>query len=257
MVTVDFWREARKAVAQVKEDFVWLAESVHAEFVKALRQEGVDAASDSQLYEAFDLTYDYDIWTAYERYVRGEIPLDWYLERLSLQDMIYPDNYVKLRNLENHDQPRFASVMPQGASLRHWLTFSLMQRGTSLIYNGQEIGASHLPNLFDRDPIDWQGGQEDLSDCLSRLIDIKKSALPVQGAYDLSGDSDLDLVQIAYKRPGSQDLALLAAVSLKGKSGDLAVALPDGDYVNALTSSPVTVKEGKLTVDQDPSVIIL
>lgn len=72
MVPVDFWREARKAVAQVKEDFVWLAESVHAEFVKSLRQEGVEAASDSQLYEAFDLTYDYDIWTAYERYVRGK-----------------------------------------------------------------------------------------------------------------------------------------------------------------------------------------
>ena len=179
------------------------------------------------------------------------------MERLSLQDMIYPDNYVKLRNLENHDQPRFASVMPQGASLRHWLTFSLMQRGTSLIHNGQEIGASHLPNLFDRDPIDWQGGQEDLSDCLSRLIEIKKSALPVQGAYDLTGDSDLDLVQIAYKHAGSQDLALLVVVSLKGKSGDLAVDLPDGDYVNALTSSSVTVKDGKLTVDQDPIVIIL
>ena len=64
-------------------------------------------------------------------------------------------------------------------------------------------------------------------------------------------------MQIAYKRPGSQDLALLALASLKGKSGDLAVELPDGDYVNALTSSPVTVKEGKLTVDQDPIVIIL
>ncbi len=38
-------------------------------------RKGVEA-SDSQLYEAFDLTsYDYDIWTAYERYVRGEIPL--------------------------------------------------------------------------------------------------------------------------------------------------------------------------------------
>ena len=64
-------------------------------------------------------------------------------------------------------------------------------------------------------------------------------------------------MQIAYKRPGSQDLALLALASLKGKSGDLAVALPDGDYVNALTSSSVTVKKGKLTVADDPIVIIL
>ena len=46
-------------------------------------------------------------------------------------------------------------------------------------------------------------------------------------------------------------------VSLKGKSGDLAVDLPDGDYVNALTASPVTVQEGKLTVADDPIVIIL
>ena len=71
------------------------------------------------------------------------------------------------------------------------------------------------------------------------------------------GDRDLDLVKISYKHAGSKDLALLALASLKGKSGDLAVDLPDGDYVNALTAKSVTVQDGKLTVDQDPIVIIL
>ena len=79
------------------------------------------------------------------------------------------------------------------------------------------------------------------------------------GLYHPKNDPSLIRVnsECAQYRSGSQDLALLALASLKGKSGDLAVALPDGDYVNDLTAKSVTVKDGKLTVDQDPIVIIL
>ncbi len=49
--TRGLFMEARWCRGLLKEDSFLLAESVHAEFVKALRQEGVVAASD-KLYEA-------------------------------------------------------------------------------------------------------------------------------------------------------------------------------------------------------------
>ncbi len=52
---------ARQAVETVKPGVVWLAESVHAGFVAARREVGLQAISDSELYQAFDMTYVYDI----------------------------------------------------------------------------------------------------------------------------------------------------------------------------------------------------
>ena len=50
---------------------IWLAESVHASFVGYRRANGLSGLSDSELYEAFDLTYDYDIWPIWQLAVQG------------------------------------------------------------------------------------------------------------------------------------------------------------------------------------------
>lgn len=39
-------------------------------------------------------------------YLKGELPLSAYAAQLNMQEYTYPDNYVKLRFLENHDQAR-------------------------------------------------------------------------------------------------------------------------------------------------------
>ena len=75
-------------------------------FVKALRKEGVNAHSDCELYEAFDILYDYDVNEEFYNYFNGKGRLKDYINMLSLQESIYPNNYIKLRFLENHDQER-------------------------------------------------------------------------------------------------------------------------------------------------------
>ena len=57
-----FWREAREQVDKVHPGCIWLAESVHAAHTMAMRRAGYYCATDTELYDAFDITYDYDIW---------------------------------------------------------------------------------------------------------------------------------------------------------------------------------------------------
>ena len=86
-----------------------LAESVHLGFVKEIRDQGFYAASDSETYQAFDILYDYDIHDLFLNYLSDKGNLNRWLEAIVKQESIYSNNYVKLRNLENHDQDRIAS----------------------------------------------------------------------------------------------------------------------------------------------------
>ncbi len=62
MVPVAFWQKAREAVAKVRPGAIWLAESGDPGFIRFLRTKGAVGGSDSELYSAFDMTYDYDIY---------------------------------------------------------------------------------------------------------------------------------------------------------------------------------------------------
>ena len=116
----EFWLQARQAVAQVKPGVIWLAEAVHAGFVSHRRANGLSGLSDSEIYAAFDLTYDYDIWPIWQLAVQGKIPVRRYVEMLRFQDSIYPANFIKMRCVENHDQARImrlASSQRQASGL--------------------------------------------------------------------------------------------------------------------------------------------
>lgn len=156
MVPVEFWKKARKEVAKVHPGAIWLAESVEPQFVQFNRSRGVACASDSELYQAFDMCYEYDSYWLLDGFLSGENSLKDYVDRLNIQEFIYPDNYVKLRFLENHDRLRAAFLLRNPKMLRNWTAFNYFQKGCTLIYNGQEAGVDHTPTLFDLDTIDWE-----------------------------------------------------------------------------------------------------
>ncbi|MGZ1381677.1 alpha-amylase family glycosyl hydrolase [Lactobacillus delbrueckii subsp. bulgaricus] len=62
MVLVEFCKYAREEVAKVRPGAIWLAESGAPDFIRFLRSKGAVGGSDSELYQAFDMTYDYDIY---------------------------------------------------------------------------------------------------------------------------------------------------------------------------------------------------
>ncbi|MEE8392091.1 MAG: alpha-amylase family glycosyl hydrolase [Anaerolineae bacterium] len=75
LLPLDFWLRARASVAEIKPGVIWLAESVHAGWVAERRAAGLPMLSDCELYRAFDLTYDHDIWPIWQAAVVGKVPV--------------------------------------------------------------------------------------------------------------------------------------------------------------------------------------
>ena len=61
MVPLNFWSRARAEMDKINPDFIWLAETHHYPFLTRMRDRGWNLHSDAEMYQAFDITYDYDV----------------------------------------------------------------------------------------------------------------------------------------------------------------------------------------------------
>jgi glycosidase len=249
LVPLDFWLQAREAVARVKPGMIWLAESVHTGWLPERRAAGLRGHSDAELYQAFDLTYDYDAWPSWQAAVRGDAPLARYLEFLRLQDGIYPSNYAKMRCLENHDQPRILAFAPSRAQALAWTAFAAFNQGAFLIYAGQEAGATHTPSLFEVDPIDWESG-EDLASFLSTLTRLKKDPAQTDGQFVLLEAEPA--IQAAWLHP---EAGLYGVFNPSGAAGQVPTHLPDGQYEDLLGGETLQVHRGQARVPESAAIL--
>ncbi len=247
-VPVDFWVRARREVAEIKPDFIWLAESVHRSFSAACRMRGLYSSRDIDAYKAFDIEYEYDVRDAFDRCLDGEGSLLHWLDLLNFQDFVYPENYNKLRYLENHDTPRIAPRVKDGLALKNYTALLFFLKGTTLLYGGQEAGAEHTPTLFDRDPVSWDTGT-DLSGLISQLAALKKKTLSPEDLFYAEADEKLKAAVLTRDDGRACKIGLF---SLEGKSGDVSVTLPDGSYNDLLGGRKVAVSDGKIHMDGEP-----
>lgn len=249
LIPLEFWVKAREAVEQVRPGCIWLAESVEPEFVIYNRSRGMTALSDSEAYQAFDICYDYDIFNIYRDYLMGKRTLAEYAEAVNRQEGIYPDNYVKLRFLENHDRPRACQNIRDEKALRNWMAFMYFQKGMPLIFNGQEVGAVHLPGLFEKDPINWNSGL-DYSGILRKLYEIKQDKLFTDSVYHVEAlPRD---VLLATHEKGEEKL--VGVFSVRGESSLVQVDVPDGTYENLL-GGIAEVHEGRVATAGEPIIL--
>lgn len=249
-VPVDFWLKARAAVEKVRPGCIWLAESVHLSFGSWARRSGLYCARDTELFSAFDMEYEYDIWESFERYLKGSIPLSAFMDMLNFQEALYPANYNKLRFLENHDQPRIASVLPDQEALVNLTAMLYFLKGTTLLYAGQEFCDDHLPSLFDKDVFNRNTGRN-ISALLSRLREIK-GGFGSGDSFMASADDDLDIAVMERESEGRYSLGVF---SLKGKKGPAAVKLADGEYTNLIDGSTVSIRDGSFFCQGSPVII--
>ena len=247
IVPLEFWLQARAAVTRINPSMIWLAESVEARWVAQRRIQGLQTSSDSQLYQAFDITYDYDIFDAWKNVIAGSLDLQLYLDLLRLQDCIYPENYVKMRFVENHDNERIMATVKEPARALAWTAFQAFNKGAWLIYAGQESAAKHLPSLFEKEPIDW--GDYPLADFHRRLAVIKKDPAVMLG--------ELNWIR---KEPAVSGLwytpigSLVGIFNFNGESGQMEIDLPDGVYNDRLSGQNIIMRGGRL--DLPPSAVI-
>jgi hypothetical protein len=248
VLPLDFWIQARSEVAKVKPGVIWLAESVHASFITHRRLQGLLGNSDCELFEAFDILYDYEIWSIWQNVVTGNLPLVNYTDVITLQDSLYPINFAKMRCVENHDNARIMRLAPSHAQAIAWTAFQAFNKGPLLIYAGQEAGAVHTPSLFEIDKIAW--GKYELQPYITRLAVLKKDAILINGNFTLVRDDAL--LQAMWYLPTGE--SLYGIFNVAGRVGQAKVDLPDGVYQNVLDDGEIKVVHGQLDIRESAAI---
>ena len=252
MVPITFWEKARSEVENVRPGCIWLAETIDPGFLLQLRAQGIPAHSDAEIYRAFDISYDYDIYADMVGYLTGKKELCDYAEVVNRQEYVYPDNYVKMRFLENHDRSRAAFMIPNEQALRNFTAFSFFQKGIAFIYAGQEYGAEHLPSLFDKDTVDMcPRDSADMSGMICRLSRIKKREIFTESSYKVNVPAE----NIMVATHSGKGVNLTGIFSLKGKTAHVPVMIPDGIYNDILSDEKIEIYEGALNIYGKPLII--
>ena len=248
MLPIDFWIEARQKVDKISPNHIWLTESVHPGFIKYIRDLGYDCSSDSQMYQAFDICYDYDIFDYMDDYLKDPSKLSRWLEEIYRQEMIYPKNYIKLRNFENHDQQRLRSKVRDHKHFIQMLTMMFFLKGTAFVYAGMEFEDDHLPDLFNDDLIKWQK-EKSLETYIKKLITMKKLPIFTHGNFQLIDKEDIAIFSYEQK-----DDFMIGVFNLENKK-EVEVPLNDGVYDDYLSLEKIEVKHGKIRLNDQPIII--
>lgn len=199
LITMDFWHYIITELRLINPNLIFLSESVEPGFITYLRSMGHTAHSDCETFHEFDMLYDYDIKGDFMDFINNNISLKQYLQAVSRQEYIYPANYVKLRFLENHDNPRARSIIKDDRRRINFLSFLYFIKGSFLFFNGQETFSDKTPDLFNEDKIEWNY-DNDVLDLIKELNAFKKDEIMSLGNFELKAITDNTVeVKISYK----------------------------------------------------------
>ena len=259
-VPVDFWKKAREEVAGVNPDCIWLAETVHTTFNQINRVLGYYAGSDSEMFEAFDMEYDYDIREGFDRYMDGRAPLSVWLDLLNHQEVSYPDNYIKLRCLENHDRPRAKFLFQEEKNLENATAMLFFLKGTTMLYAGQEFECTEIPSLFEKDVFPRTG--KDISAYLKKLGEIKKTYFDEKDYFFASADDGNNIAAVIRDNGEKKKIGVF---SLSGKDADVKivypngepVGIPDGEYKELLSGKMIPVLQDVIHCSGKPMMVMI
>lgn len=250
LVPVEFWAKARAECEEIHPGMIWLAETVHTVFNRLSRVAGLHPFSDSEGYQAFDMEYAYDIQEQLDGYWKGTKPLHEWIEMLNAQEAMYPENYIKLRCLENHDQPRIASRYNDARIIDNWHAFLFMMKGTVMLYAGEEYSAEVQPSLFDKDVTPRNG--RNITDLLCKLIAIRKEHFPVNGWFTAEAYDETGCVSV---RIGDADREYLGLFSLEGNPAQIIAEDIKGKYTDLISGSVISVENGTLCNEGKPLIL--
>ncbi len=253
LLPLDFLKEAREAIDSINPDTIWLSESVHGHFLKAFRDEGFDGLSEGELYQVFDMAYDYDAHPYFEAYIHGKGPLKDYVNWLKRQEEIYPKDYVKMRNLENHDFGRIAGMLKADLErTKMWHAFNFFNRGATMIFSGSETYTTHHPDLFNKDTIDFNQPTDEA--LFARLKKISTGDLFTTGIYKIDQAHGADCIVTTYENDKQKCIGYfnvgMSFVNIKS-------TLPDGTYTNHYNGETITIKNHSLPLQNVPIIITM
>jgi glycosidase len=249
LLPIDFWVKARNEVEKINPNMIWLTESVHPEFIKYIRDLGYDCSSDGQMYDAFDMCYEYDIFDFMDTYLlKDRMKLNRWLEEIYRQEMIYPKNYIKIRGFENHDQQRLRSKVRDHKHFMNMLTMMFFLKGTTFIFAGLEHEIDHLPNPFEDDIIAWNP-EHSIESYIKKLTFMKKDPIFSHGVFSMHAQDQIAVFSYAYKEE-----MVLGIFNLENLD-EVDVPLKDGNYEDFLSLQKIKVNHGKIKLSDEPIII--
>lgn len=250
LIPLDFLESAHDEVLKLNKDTLFLSESVHGGFVRYIRKMGFEAFSENEMLSVFDMAYDYDTHPYFEAYIKGEGTFKRYLEELIRQEEIYPDNYIKMRNLENHDFGRIAGMLKADKyKIDNWTACIFFQKGSTMIYSGQEFSEEHLQTLFEKDDITFK--KRNISELITRLAKIKKDKLFTHGNYEIT----ILEKEIFYATYTFEGRTVVGIFNMNKCNGSVEVNIPNGQYLNLLEDDYIAIVSSKLRLTHKPLIL--
>lgn len=251
VIPAEFYEYSFPKLREKNPNLIMLAESVHHSFLNFIRFHGYTGLSDAELYKYFDVLYDYDAHEAFMGYLREGKPLENMNHMMRIQEYIYPANYVKARNVENHDNPRIRYYTQSDEKTLQWLGFVFFAKGMAFLNNGFETGTDNLNLLFEKDPIDLTKIKEDWVAMIKKLAQMKKDPLFAQDSGYKIVSHTQDVIHLEYH---TADEIRVGIFNVGANRGILTVDLPEGTYVDYLTGKSFLLRFSSIELMDHPLI---
>ena len=154
---MDFWREARTALAAARADLFLLAES----------ERPVD-------HEVFDATYGWELHHLLNAIAQGKEPVAKIDDYLAKQRSEYPANAFRMYFTSNHDENSWNGTEFERMGEDHKAAFvlaSTLVNSFPLLYTGQEAGLDKRLRFFQKDTVSW--ADQSLAPFYRTLFELK------------------------------------------------------------------------------------
>lgn len=172
MVNFNVFKKARKLLG---DKLIFVGECIDNSFAKHLIDTGWDATFDYEYDGIMNYLYNYHAYSHLQNYVQGtdKEGLKKYLAvyQKSLEEN---DKIQRLNCLENHDIPRINKYFDDDLKLKNIIAINALLKGASFTYAGQEYGNKHKPELFEKDPVEWDYEQIGLYEFYKTMNILKK-----------------------------------------------------------------------------------
>ncbi|MBN1384494.1 MAG: alpha amylase C-terminal domain-containing protein [Elusimicrobia bacterium] len=252
---VPFWQKAIAELRTIKQDVLMLAEWEDPEFHK----------------DAFDLTYSWALyhllrkvknnednlagltsvdgiripWTEKEYSINPKIAGAGFIyEFLKAQKEEFPEGALKMRIIENHDEPRAANPFGKEESKAYAVLIFTLD-GIPLLYNGQEIGETERPSHFEPYKIDWKNGNFAMKDFYKKLIAIRKTnpALRIGDLEKIQTGNESMICGFVRKYKNDSVVVL---INFSSKNADADIIFPDqGEWADILNENSIKIDNTK------------
>ena len=156
-VPMDFWMEARRALATSRRDLFMLAE-----------------AEGPQFHGAFDATYGWEFHHLLNEIAQGKKPTSDVDDYLARNRRMYPRDADRMYFTSNHDENSWNGTEFERMGQNQRVGFvvaATIQSSLPLLYTGQEASLAKRLRFFEKDTVDWSGPS--LASFYRAIFDLK------------------------------------------------------------------------------------